>query len=876
MSVHQIIYTSCMRGINGVNDGQQVFSYDVQFKGWDDDDIKSLFSYQPPALGAGVIMTEEIAATLPRAFTFRKFDNGICALALGTYLGRDYMGSAGRFGNHLSHVIAADEREFINYPCEFYGSPLLRDHMEFEEVNNPNRPEYLPTPVLEKGYVVDIDAVLEFLSIDNRIEIYKNMLCAMLAFERERKRVVICDFPENIVMWIAALEYALPLKIALGISFTTYEFDPSLSASQICGVVENGTRYTNESKRMHFVFDIYQNDWIEFEKDADFYDFIDTVFSLSFDSMQDFHVFLTEGYCYAKANEEIYSAYALYSMLSDGISGIRGDRLEAALLFAQKYAVERERDRIIKILLSQRDEFFCIDRGGFLNIIKYLLSAQNTINRNGCVVIKNIIIDRILGEFLNAGTNEDDFITFYNAVDDICVQRKFSLAIELMQDTNRVKLFTAMQRDVCAWKVAFIIIIVSNYVKEKSILIGSPSFDKIIGQIYYGIIMGAYNVDVQNGFFSIECILNEFSDDCTCLVNMTLNIERMLLGLPYGEREVEKLWKYFGQRMLSLQSNNFDIAYSILKQYQKYEQVFMLWSLELQNASDVAVGRKVFHKHFHEFIRYNRSYASTYEQKVLSLYFNKLNDFAGGQVREAEQELFDLLVDEKIDTDFSDELMDELVKSLPFESPTVKNAKFIQDAFQYKYNFRGNPAKGKLFLLFIGMTVEDMNTYRKAKEKIKQLEVLAQNGKADLGELSRKSVDEYFAWVLPKACEACRKDNEMFMFYSLFCMPKWAEEQFFSYCTKLYLKQCKGKKDYEIFAEYFGFVCKHGNALSRKEVGKILCKLNKSKMAELDVAIQDVHGMDKEVASYWEEVKDIAETTNPLLNNISSFFKRKR
>ena len=29
MSLHQIIYTSCMRGINGVNDGQQIFSYDL-------------------------------------------------------------------------------------------------------------------------------------------------------------------------------------------------------------------------------------------------------------------------------------------------------------------------------------------------------------------------------------------------------------------------------------------------------------------------------------------------------------------------------------------------------------------------------------------------------------------------------------------------------------------------------------------------------------------------------------------------------------------------------------------------------------------------------------------------------------------------------
>ena len=142
MSVHQIIYTSCMRGINSVNDGQQVFSYDAQFKDYNNDDVKSLFSYQPPALEPGVVMTEEIAATLPRAFIYRNFEDGRCAISLNTYLGRDYMGSAGRFGNHLSHVVVADKIDMVNYPCEFYGSSVLRERMEFEEVNNPNPPEF--------------------------------------------------------------------------------------------------------------------------------------------------------------------------------------------------------------------------------------------------------------------------------------------------------------------------------------------------------------------------------------------------------------------------------------------------------------------------------------------------------------------------------------------------------------------------------------------------------------------------------------------------------------------------------------------------------------------------------------------------------------
>ena len=44
----------------------------------------------------------------------------------------------------------------LHYPWRVYGSGLLRDHMEYEEVNNPQRPEYLPAPVLERGYAVDM------------------------------------------------------------------------------------------------------------------------------------------------------------------------------------------------------------------------------------------------------------------------------------------------------------------------------------------------------------------------------------------------------------------------------------------------------------------------------------------------------------------------------------------------------------------------------------------------------------------------------------------------------------------------------------------------------------------------------------------------
>ncbi len=874
MSVHQIIYTSCMRGINGVNDGQQVFSYDAQFEDSNNDDIKSLFSYQPPALDSGVIMTEEIAKTLPSAFIYRKLENGTCALTLNTYLGRDYMGSAGRFGNHLSHVVVADEKEFSVYPCEFYGSTLLRDHMEYEEVNNPNQPDYLSIPVLEKGYVVDVAAVLEFLSINGRLEIYKNMLYAMLAFERERKRVVICDKAENIVMWIGALEYAIPLKTALDINFTTYEFDPSLSASQICGVVKKGTRYTSESKRQHFVFDMYQNDCVEFEKDTDFYDFIDMAFSLSYDSIQDFHNFLIEGYCYEKADEEIYSAYVLYSLLSDGISVITKNRLEAALQFAQKYATDKETNRIIKNLLSQYNELLCVDKWVFLNIIRYVASKKMTINTSEYLALKNMIIERVLCEFISENINEDIFVTFYDNISHICVQCGICLTDELLQDGSRTKLLTVMQNNIEIWKIAFIVRVISTYVKEKHISITELTQGKLLGQIYYEIIMTVYLKSVQNGFFLVRCILDEFSDNCSCLVNMSLNIEGMLLDLPNGEEKTETLWQYFGEKIISEQSEYFDIVYNIFFQYKRYELIFMVFDLELQNTLDVTACRMVFDKHFNKFVKKNDIYANMYKQSILLIYFDRLKDLNKNHTKEAKLELFDLLVNEKINTNFSGELIKDLLGSMPLQNPSKQNERFIQNAFDYTYNFRKQPITGKLLLLFIGVVMGNINNCKEVKEKINQLEILTKHEKADLEKVSERALYDYFAWVLPVACKYCQKNEYMTMFYNLFDMSMRIEKVFYLECTKIYLGQCKDKKDYEVFAEYFSFVCEHADIQIRQEIGKTLCKLNKNKMAELDETIRHIYHANNQFIEYWCDIKNIAESTNPLLNNISSLLKK--
>lgn len=876
MSVHQIIYTSCMRGINGINDGQQIFSYDSQFKDYNSDEIKNLFSYQPPALEPGVRMTEEIALTLPQSFAFRKFENGTCALVLNTYLGRDYMGSTGRFGNYLSHVVTADEKDITNYPCEFYDGSFLRNHMEFKEVNNPNTPDFLPVPVLEKGYTVDVDNVLEFISVGDRLETYKDMLYAMLAFSTKRRRIVICDEPGNIIMWIAALEYAIPLKMAMDINFTTYEFDPSLSASQICGVVNNGTKYTADSKRMHFVFDLYQNDCARFEKEDEFYDFIDIAFSLSFESMQDFHDFLTKGYTYEKADEELYSAYALYSLLSDGMGGITIQRMDAALGFALKYAKSSEGIRITKNLLSRREEILVTDKEIFLAVMQYIFSMKNVLYGMEQIISRNTIVDRILNEFLNSEITEDYFVTFYNDIDQLCKQNKFDLANELMQDKNREKLLAVIKNGICSWKIIFVIRVISAYVKGRHISISELTLDHFIGQTYYGIIRTVYSQNCRNGLFLVTCILKEFADDCVWLTDMTLNIEGMMRDLSDGEREIAELWKQYGKLMISNHSDHFSEAYNILECYKRHEQIYMLFGLQMQETVNITAAKRIFDEHISEYVQRDKDYASIYGQNILLIYYKKLGQYEKKQCRNAKTALLDLLVTCNMDTDFLDELLYDLLWDIPFGTLSEQDSQIIQSACAYIGRLKEGPGVGRLLLLTAGMGIKEIDSQNAVQERIRQIKNLTSDGCVDMRMLSERSARDYFAWFLPTVCRFCRRKNEINMIYELFIMSSVVEKEFFSECTKLYLRQSAWDKDYSGFMEFFDFANEHNSLQIREEIGKELCKLSKNRMSALDKAVRKAFPFNGQIIKFWEDVKSRSERMNPLFNSIASLLKKGR
>ncbi len=886
MAKHQIIYTSCMRGIDGVNDGQQIFSYDETFKDSKSDDVKGLFTYQVPALQAGVLMSDEIAQTMPVAFSYRFLKNGSAAVTLNTYLGRDYMGSAGRFGNHLSHSIVCDFDDFEVYPCELYASTALRNSMEYEEVNNPNPPAYLPVPELTKGYVVDSDSIIEFLGIEDNLERYKQMVVAMLRFQTEKKRIVICDETENIAKWIAALHYTLPLDIAKKVNFTTYEFDPELSTAQICGVIPEGTKYNCDSyisSNRHYVFDFISGRFSDIDADNELIDFLDTAFSFSYDSLIDFHTFIVNNTTYRECNEQYYSAYYLYNLLSEGISEITKEQFQAICKFADEFLPEGMMGRLVRKLLSENDSINELDNEYALLILSYMLNSFNSLDASQQSMVKQMIVDRLIVSISTDEITEEIFLPLYDNIDSLARAINVSIPAELMVENNRAALLNVLSENAQMWKVYFVVRIISDYVKDMRLPVEELYPNRPIGAIYSGVVGSVYKASRSYGHGIVERILDGFKSDFDYYVNMALNIEGFLMDLELGEEDKTHLWNYFCNEVLKMDDAAKDQINKIFAEYGRYEEMYMLFSRQLIAKVSLPETREFFGNYWGRWFANNKEYGpafaplalkkyeEVYEQKITSLPEKDRYGYA--------KEILNMAMKLRIKDSYVTYLGEAILEYVQIGKLSADDKATIAGLYNYTREVLEKPIQGRLLLLYIGIQLNTIAKINDIAKITKEIQNVAVESGATFGDLPEGKIKDYFEWAFDSLGNFSLLKEDYDAVYSLFEFDNTTHRLFMEYWCKVSYKDSKGDKDYKDFAEYLMFMFEMGRNDDQEMVGKYLCKLTKQKLQDLDIEMSTIHfKRDRKAAHAWDNVCEIASNTNPLLNNLSkvgNLFKKR-
>ena len=873
MGKHQIIYTSCKRGIHGFTDGMQIYSHDSAFNKSGSEGVKGLFAYQTPSLPIGVVMTEEVAATMPKAFAYRRLEDGSCAVVLNTYLGRDYMGSSGRFGNHLSHAIICDEASFELYPCEIYGSNSLLSQAP-EGVQSANTPPFLPQPTLSNGGAIYVDSVVDFLATDNRLEIFKKMLAAMLAYKSAKKRVVICDSAENIIMWIAALHFAVPLKIALNVNFTTYEHDPSLSASRICGVLPEGTKYTPVNADAHFTFDFINNKMSNVVAEGDFYDFIDIGMSLSYDSVRDFHEFVRTRLTYSQADEEYCHIYSLYCLLLDGVEAIPLNTFKNAVDMANAYFIDKQKTELVGTLLKSKD-FVLDNTNEYCNeIIKVLVSCIDECDDETQDIVKSVFVDKVASFFSLRHMSEGEFIRLYNEMEVIGNSKRIAIPFEFSKENNRAKLIKSMRSSSEQWQYSFVLDKFIDFIAAQGIVVDmlfmEHPMNKLIGSV---LALSASNNPSDALVLSKRC-LQKLSGDWKRFICMTFGIESILLKSQNSEGLLDRLWAYVIKFIAKNYATDKQSIYAFLLAEKKYEQIISIYNEWIVNVESNEAAKALFQE---QLKIENPQYIRHYVSEICEIYYDFILNNSSRNLLKEEKELLDLLLNRSIAFKHMDVLVDHVLADFPTVISSEKHINFVNSIatyYQTQKNLDGSSRhySGRLLILIAGM-VFGRDIQRKSLEDIaKAVKASAGGQPVKLAFLNSKEVNKYIEWITPYLFRCSKTPNDLFAVYDLFEHTDESFELFVSICTNEALQEIKKKNSLIGVYHLLEFILNVGNDDDIVEIGKTLSKLNKQTLNAINMLAKKKFAGRDACLDMWKDVYGFATGAIPMPKKRGFFF----
>lgn len=174
----------------------------------------------------------------------------------GSFLGHEYLrpynandvrsnGQKHRPGNYIKQYLVGD---FDNYPCLLFGSDCWTAHKETENFyyhdNNEPLDYLLPIDETSITYSMTRDKVKRFIE-DGREQCVKKLVAIVISEMSKdidkRRFIVIKDIPKNVELWVAAVEFSLPIYLAKQISFSTNVVATSnLSIDNVYYVDEKG------------------------------------------------------------------------------------------------------------------------------------------------------------------------------------------------------------------------------------------------------------------------------------------------------------------------------------------------------------------------------------------------------------------------------------------------------------------------------------------------------------------------------------------------------------------------------------------------------------------------------------------------------------
>ena len=848
MSLHQIIHTGRKCGLYGGEPGFGILSSDRDFPRQNEFGDK-LYDYRAPDLDTvNPEYSDKIIACLPVSYTYRYSDK-TCAISRSACLGKAPFGSG---MNHISHSILYSETDSNSYPCEFIGSPSFMTSPGADAVNAPSGVSYIGAPILTPGTTVTVNKVMKFLSYPGNFGIFRNMLWALIHKEETKRRIIICDEQENTVMWIAALNYVLPLSYARKISFSTYAYDPRKADVDICGAVSGCTAY---GKDLHedenfVVFDLTTGECFDpgaYAEDEEFFSFIEETMQHNYDLLKVFHSYV-ELFCDTeRVTPAIVPAY-LMSRASNCYSTGASDAFRAV--------PEAEFDRIAeysgrhsryggKLLLFEA--MLCVSEAilGFTpQYIMKILSYMSAIYKDASVILKNgyraLAVDSVPIVMISRDITSSMFSDYFEGVRELTAGCGIDITDELMSEKSRSALLFVAGYQHVEWKPDFIVSLISEYVHKHGSSYECLSASDKIGGFLSSVMKERYACGTDKA--ASDHALSLFTDDVKRFCTVEENLESVTDGIKDGISANVNLTTAFAEQAAAHMGDRRRELFDFLAAAEKYD---LMWSVLHQMIStyDTKQTTALISEHYSNYFTASSDYSQRYLPSALEEYYETYKRKRPENIKEAEEIIFGILLSERLTISISDDVVNGMISRMKFSKPTKETEKQINDVGEYECNIRGKELSGKLLCLVFGVCVTGINNRKDYRNRKPQLSSLTAKEQIDLTRFSDSESDAYLDWILLPFSENVEPEEVPFV-YGLFRFTTPQSSRFTGvFCEEL-LDQAKHQSDYSEFCVFLRFVFTDLGADELQEVADKVNRLNKKKLDQLKLDAESAFSQD--------------------------------
>lgn len=256
-------FTACRYNMENAN-GFNTFSMSDGLTRDDKEDlIRGAGSYTPPDHLPYQPTDDEIRDLFPVMFSAFTLRSGKRAVVRTVYVGKDYAGV--RWGNFFSHGLILPAGAWPFYPIQLWDSRVFADGLSADELALEATPPPLPEITVTQDDLYDFSAEIPaFLSDDPaRSEALLSLLTAVRNVQASAKTVLLRDDGASAPLWMAAIQYAFPRRVAGTLAFTTYAHSPAgAQMFQVSAVPPEGSAFAFNSPTLaatHRVFDFPEN-----------------------------------------------------------------------------------------------------------------------------------------------------------------------------------------------------------------------------------------------------------------------------------------------------------------------------------------------------------------------------------------------------------------------------------------------------------------------------------------------------------------------------------------------------------------------------------------------------------------------------------------